>query len=104
MSGVALADVAQFAGVATNASILAVLLGFWLKKSKDDRDGFGVLIVALQNDVANVRQLHRDCEEEVTQLKHRVAELEGYNIGRGEAKQEAQLIVSADREARKGGK
>lgn len=36
--------------------VLAILLGFWLRKKKDDREGWGALITALQLDVDNVRK------------------------------------------------
>lgn len=50
-------------------SILAVLLGFWLKKRKDDRDGWGALIEALQADVKTVRAQHQDCERRLTEVE-----------------------------------
>lgn len=39
------------------------------------------------------------CREELADAKNRIAELEGYNMGHGSAMQEAQMIVSAEREA-----
>lgn len=43
-----------------------------------------------------------ECHEELDDAKKRLAELEGYNLGQGRANQEAQLIVSAEREKNKG--
>ncbi len=45
-----------------------------LTKAKDDRDGYGVLITALQDDIARVREQHRQCEERLNKVE---AELVG---------------------------
>lgn len=49
--------------------VLSVLLGFWLRKKKDDREGWGALITALQNDILAVRQQHQRCEERLTEVE-----------------------------------
>lgn len=67
MEGVA--ELVPYAQLGGTAGIVAILLGFWLRFRKDDRDGWGVLIKALQDDVKLVREQHHDCE-------HRLAELE----------------------------
>ena len=38
------------------------------------------------------------CRIELADAKNRIAELEGYNMGQGKARQEAQAIVSTERE------
>lgn len=45
-----------------------------MAENKDDREGYGVLIKALQEDIALVRAQHRQCEE-------RLAKIEGELMG-----------------------
>jgi hypothetical protein len=45
-----------------------------MAENKDDRDGYGVLIKALQDDIMQVRAEHRRCEE-------RLSKIEGELIG-----------------------
>lgn len=64
-----LADLGEWVRTGGTVGVLALLLGFWLRKKKDDRDGWGALITALQNDVENVRGQHRECERRLTDVE-----------------------------------
>lgn len=47
-----------------------------LAENKDDRDGYGVLIKALQDDVIAVRAEHRKCEDRLSKIE---GELMGFH-------------------------
>lgn len=64
-----LTSLAPYVQAGGTIGILSVLLGFWLKKRKDDRDGWGALITALQSDVRSVRNQHADCERRLTEVE-----------------------------------
>lgn len=74
--------------------VLAVLLGFWLRKKKEDREGWGQLIGALQGDVKTnrdentaLRAQHADCEKRLTEVE---AQLRGVH---------RQLVMKSSNEA-----
>lgn len=56
-------------------------------------------IKRLDHRVRSLEESEEKCRAELADAKNRIAELEGYNMGRGEARNEAQRIVSAEREA-----
>lgn len=47
-----------------------------MAENKDDRDGYGVLIKALQDDIMQVRAEHRRCEERLSKIE---GELMGFH-------------------------
>lgn len=55
-------------------------------------------ITRLDAEIKMLKQSEQNCREELADAKSRIAELEGYNIGQGKALQEAQRIVSTERE------
>lgn len=71
MNGVSgsLADLGEWVRTGGTLGVLTLLLGFWLRKKKDDREGWGTLITALQQDVQNVRSQHHDCERRLTEVE-----------------------------------
>lgn len=60
-------------------------------------------IVRLDARCALIEDREQQCRDDLAGALGRIAELEGYNIGQGRARQDAQIIVSTDRELRKGG-
>ncbi len=50
---------------------------------------------------SEIEKREQDCQRQLTDALHRIGELEGYNLGVGEARQTAQRIVSEDREERR---
>lgn len=51
------------------------------------------------DELREIRINEKDCQHKLINALGRIATLEGYNDGRGEAHQEAQRIVSAERQA-----
>lgn len=45
-----------------------------------------------------IEEREQECQRQLTDALHRIGELEGYNIGRGEAKQDAQRMLSEERQ------
>lgn len=43
-----------------------------LQERADDRDGYGVLIKALQDDVLHVRREHRECQERLSRVEQQL--------------------------------
>lgn len=70
-----IAQLGEWVRTGGTVGVLAVLLGFWLKKRKDDREGWGSLIEALQKDIVSVRAMHTECEQRVTVLHAEVGNL-----------------------------
>lgn len=65
----------------------------------------GGMLDRLDKRIQFLEAAEEECRAELASAKGRIAELEGYNIGRGEAKQDAQRMLSAEREAdKRGGK
>ncbi len=58
----------------------------------------------LDHRVQSLEVSEERCREELADAKGRIAELEGYNIGAGKARAEAQRIVSTEREADRHGR
>ena len=52
----------------------------------------------LREEVTRLADAEKTCRRELADVTKRLATLEGYNIGRGQAAQEAQRIVSEERE------
>lgn len=52
---------------------------------------------------ASIEEREQECQHQLADALKRIGELEGYNLGIGEAHQTAQRIISEDREARKAG-
>lgn len=59
--------------------------------------GQGNEITRLGEEVKRSREAERNCEEELADKERRIATLEGLNMGRGQARQEAAIIESAKR-------
>lgn len=68
IDGAGLAEIGQWIGTGGTIGILGLLVGFWLKKRKDDRDGWGDLIDRLT-------KAHDRCEERLTEVERRLDEL-----------------------------
>lgn len=54
----------------------------------------------LDKRVRRLEAENEECHSNLADATRRIAELEGYNLGKGEAREHAQLIVSADRQER----
>lgn len=71
-----LSELGDWIRTGLTGGVLAILLGFWLRKKKEDREGWGQLIVALQGDVktsrdecAALRIQHANCENRLTEVE-----------------------------------
>lgn len=71
-----LAEIGDWIRTGGTLGVLVVLLGFWLRKKKEDREGWGQLIIALQGDVktsrdecATLRAQHANCEARLTEVE-----------------------------------
>lgn len=64
-----LADIGEWVRTGGTLGVLALLLGFWLRKKRDDREGWGALITALQQDIVTVRGQHSECERRLTDVE-----------------------------------
>ena len=74
--GVGLDDFGRWVSAGGIVGMLALLIKFYLENRKlklqerhEDRDGYGVLIQALQADVVQVREQHRECESRLTEVE-----------------------------------
>jgi hypothetical protein len=54
-------------------ALIAVILNFILKNKAGDREGWGALIEALQNDISNVREEHRRCQMELADIRRELS-------------------------------
>lgn len=57
--------------------------------------------LTLEDRMRHLEEREEECQHKLTDALGRIAELEGYNLGRGRADQDAQRIVSEEREANK---
>lgn len=88
------------------ATALVALFKVWplvmakLNEAKrDTATAADALLARYENRVASLEAAEEKCRYDLADAIRRLSELEGYMMGRGEAKQEAQLIVSAERQA-----
>ena len=85
---------------------LGILLNFILRNKSGDREGWGSLfkglqerVEALEKECAILREEVNECRRREGEWMHRAIVAEAALMGKGEAQQEAQRIVSAEREA-----
>ena len=106
LAGVDVADIPTWISAGGIVGGLGILLNFILRNKSGDREGGGSLFRGLQT---RVETLERECAAlrvEVTECRrregewmHRAIVAEAALMGKGEAHQEAQRIVSTEREA-----
>jgi len=65
---------------------------------RDTASAADALLARYENRVASLEAAEEKCRFDLTEALRRLGEIEGYMMGRGKASQDAQLIVSAERE------
>lgn len=81
-------------------ALLAIVLNFYLKNNSDRRAGYGNLIQALEHRVGRLEEAEQECQRRLSGALGEIAELKGYMVGQGMARQEAAGIVAMERQER----
>lgn len=72
---------------------------------RDTASAADALLSRYEHRVAALEAAEEKCRDDLGDALRRIAELEGYNMGRGKARQDAQRMLSEERESdRRGGK
>ena len=73
------------------------IVGNQWKRFQDEIKRLVERVVTVEDKCAKLEESEERCREELADAKGRIAELEGYNIGSGSARQDAARIVAVDR-------
>lgn len=68
-----------------------------LTQSKDNRDGYGVLIGLLEDRVGRLEVSEQQCQVNLANALQRIAQLEGYDAGQGQVRQEVTRLQATER-------
>jgi septal ring factor EnvC (AmiA/AmiB activator) len=77
------------------------IVGNQWKRFQEEIDRLVHRVADLESKCERLEASEEKCRTELADARRRIAEIEGYEIGRGKADQEAQAIVSADRLSRR---
>jgi hypothetical protein len=69
-----------------------------LATSKDNRDGYGNLIGLLEARVGRLEVSEQRCQRDLADAMKRIAQLEGYDVGQGQVRQEVTRLQASERQ------